>query len=90
MPRCPLNWAAGVDGGGRVVGATLANDINLSDFEGRSALLLTEAKDNNASCAIGPVLRLFDDSFTIDDLRTLDITLRVEGPDGYLLQAAAR
>jgi len=74
---------------GEVVGATLGNDVNLRDFEGRSALLLTEAKDNNASCAIGPVLRLFDDSFTIDDVRTLDITLRVEGPDGYLLQAVS-
>jgi len=78
-----------VNSSGRAVGATLGNDVNLRDFEGRSALLLTEAKDNNASCAIGPVLRLFDDSFTIDDVRTLDITLRVEGPDGYLLQAVS-
>ena len=70
---------------GKAVAATLGNDVNLRDFEGRSALLLTEAKDNNASCAIGPFLRLFDDSFTVDDARGMDITLRVDGPDGFTL-----
>jgi fumarylacetoacetate (FAA) hydrolase family protein len=71
---------------GRVVGATLGNDVNLRDFEGRSALLLAEAKDNNASCAIGPFIRLFDDRFTVDDVRRLVVDLRVDGADdGYTL-----
>jgi fumarylacetoacetate (FAA) hydrolase family protein len=73
------------DGQGRVRGATLGNDVNLRDFEGRSALLLAKAKDNNASCAIGPFIRLFDDKFTIDDVRRAEVELRVEGEDGFRL-----
>ncbi|ASO20520.1 fumarylacetoacetate (FAA) hydrolase family protein [Actinoalloteichus hoggarensis] len=71
---------------GRPVAATLGNDVNLRDFEGRSALLLTEAKDNNASCAIGPFLRLFDDEFGLDDARAVEITLEVTGEDGFTLR----
>ncbi|MEU6262226.1 fumarylacetoacetate hydrolase family protein [Saccharopolyspora shandongensis] len=67
------------------VAAALGNDVNLRDFEGRSALLLTEAKDNNASCAIGPFLRLFDDEFTLDDAQDLEIGLAIAGTDGYRL-----
>ncbi|SDF43135.1 Fumarylacetoacetate (FAA) hydrolase family protein [Lentzea fradiae] len=67
------------------VGATLGNDVNLRDFEGRSALLLTEAKDNNASCAIGPFLRLFDDGFTPADAKATEIALDITGPDGFEL-----
>jgi len=70
---------------GKIVGGALGNDVNLRDFEGRSALLLSKAKDNNASCAIGPLLRLFDDSFTLDDARKLDISLNVKGADGFVL-----
>jgi fumarylacetoacetate (FAA) hydrolase family protein len=70
---------------GTPLGATLGNDVNLRDFEGRSALLLTEAKDNNASCAIGPFLRLFDDGFGMEDVRELDIQLTVTGEDGFVM-----
>jgi fumarylacetoacetate (FAA) hydrolase family protein len=71
---------------GGIVGAMLGNDVNLRDFEGRSALLLSKAKDNNASCAVGPLLRLFDKTFSLDDVRRMDVGLTVKGQDGFVLE----
>jgi fumarylacetoacetate (FAA) hydrolase family protein len=78
-----------VNAEGKVVGAALGNDVNLRDFEGRSALLLSKAKDNNASCALGPFIRLFDEGFTFDMVRQLEIRMVVEGEDGFRMEAVS-
>jgi fumarylacetoacetate (FAA) hydrolase family protein len=78
-----------VSGNGDIVGATLGNDVNLRDFEGRSALLLSKAKDNNASCALGPFIRFFDGNFSLDDIRKTTVTLTVEGEDGFTLEGSS-
>ncbi len=70
---------------GKIVGATLGNDVNLRDFEGRSALLLSKAKDNNASCSLGPFIRLFDGGFSLEDVKKAEISLSVEGVDGFTM-----
>jgi len=70
---------------GTIVGATLGNDVNLRDVEGRSALLLGKAKDNNASASLGPFIRLFDDGFSLDDIKSAEVALEVRGEDGFVL-----
>jgi len=79
-----------VDPRGEIVGATLGNDVNLRDIEGRSALLLGKAKDNNGSAALGPFVRLFDDTFSLDHVRAAEVSLEIRGDDGFELREVSQ
>ena len=78
-----------VQSSGKVVGAALGNDVNLRDVEGRSALLLPQAKDNNASCALGPFVRLFDGTFDLDTVRSMTVRLQIDGEDNFHLEGTS-
>src|SRR5690606_37419764 len=78
-----------VTSAGKIVGATLGNDVNLRDVEGRSALLLGKAKDNNASASLGPMIRLFDDGSSLEDVKQSVISLNVTGEDGFVLEGTS-
>lgn len=78
--------ALAVSSTGAIIGATLANDVNLRDFEGRSALLLSKAKDNNASCSLGPFIRVFDEHYRYEDVLDSQVGLHITGDDGFVLQ----
>ncbi|MCX5496284.1 fumarylacetoacetate hydrolase family protein [Kaistia dalseonensis] len=78
-----------VSSSGKIVGATLGNDVNLRDVEGRSALLLSKAKDNNASASIGPMIRLFSETFSLDDVRSTEVRLTVDGEDGFRMDGSS-
>jgi len=66
---------------GKICGATLGCDMTARDVEARSLLLLGRAKDQNATCAVGPFIRLFDQTFSLPNVQGMNLTYAFEGAD---------
>jgi len=74
----------------KIVGYTVGNDFSAGGFENASHLYLPKAKHYDGSAGMSPLVRVPDESFTAENATSLNITLFVEGRDGFVLRAARK